>query len=72
MLKVVPRTALISTFALAAIAGSAVAAGVGLVATITVPGKLDNFDIGYVDSNVGRYYVADRSNSAILQNDCWR
>jgi hypothetical protein len=66
MLKVFPRTALISAFALAAIAGSAVGTGVGLVATITVPGnKLDNFDIGYVDSNAGRYYVADRSNSAI-------
>src|SRR5215471_9619232 len=47
--------------------GAAVAAAnVSRVATIAIPGnKLDNFDIGAVDSNASRYYLADRSNSAI-------
>src|SRR5262245_63271102 len=49
--------------------GAAVAAGaasVSRVATIAVPGKkLDNFDIGAVDTNASRYYLADRSNAAI-------
>lgn len=45
---------------------SALAASVGLTTTIPVEGnKLDNFDIGYVDANAGRYYLADRSNSAV-------
>ena len=45
---------------------SALAASVGLTTTIAVDGnKLDNFDIGYVDANAGRYYLADRSNSAV-------
>jgi hypothetical protein len=59
--------ALISALAAAAAAAAAVgAARVSLVTTMAVPGnKLDNFDIGYVDSNAGRYYIADRSNSAI-------
>jgi len=48
------------------IGGSAVAAGVDRIAVMDVPGnKLDNFDIGYVDSNASRYYLADRSNAAI-------
>jgi len=43
-----------------------IAAGVGRVATIDIPGnQFDNFDIGYVDSAASRYYVADRSNAAI-------
>ena len=50
----------------AAICGSALAASVGLNTTIAVEGnKLDNFDIGYVDANAGRYYLADRSNAAV-------
>jgi len=50
----------------AVVCGSALAASVGLTTTIGVEGnKLDNFDIGYVDANAGRYYLADRSNSAV-------
>ena len=66
MLKIAPRTALMTAIAIAAIGASAIAAGVGRVATIAVPGNtFDNFDIGYVDSNAGRYYIADRSNAGI-------
>jgi hypothetical protein len=50
----------------AVVCGSALAASVSLTTTIAVEGnKLDNFDIGYVDANAGRYYLADRSNSAV-------
>ena len=66
MLKNVRRTILIASAAIAAIGTGAIAAGVGRVATIDIPGnKFDNFDIGYVDSNASRYYIADRSNAAI-------
>ena len=65
MPKRVPRSAL-TAVVVAAIAGSAIAAGVGRVGIMDVPGnRFDNFDIGYVDSNAGRYYIADRSNAAI-------
>ena len=48
------------------IGGSAVAAGVKLVATIDIPGnELKLFDIGVTDPVAGRYYIADRSNSAV-------
>src|SRR5882672_3235621 len=66
MLKNIRRTILLASAAIAVIGASAIAAGVGRVATIDIPGnKFDNFDIGYVDSNAGRYYIADRSNAAI-------
>jgi len=68
MRKHVP-TALLGVALISALAGAAAAAGaasISLVTTMAVPGnKLDNFDIGYVDSNAGRYYIADRSNAAI-------
>jgi DNA-binding beta-propeller fold protein YncE len=52
--------------ALALIGGSAIGANVSRVATIDIPGnKLEQFDIGYVDSETGRYYVTDRSNAAV-------
>lgn len=53
---------------------SAVAAVIGAVAYAQVPGPtvvdipgnaLDNFDIGTIDADGGRYYIADRSNSAV-------
>src|ERR1700694_142657 len=62
----VPGTAMLAGFAVAAIGGSAMAATVSLVATIDIPGnKLEQFDIGYVDSEAGRYYITDRSNAAV-------
>jgi DNA-binding beta-propeller fold protein YncE len=65
-MKCIPRAVAIAALTAAALGGSASAASFGLVATIPLPGsKLDNFDIGYVDSNAGRYYLADRSNAAI-------
>jgi hypothetical protein len=52
--------------AVAIVAGTAIAADVSRVGTMNIPGNaFDNFDIGYVDSNAGRYYIADRSNAAI-------
>jgi DNA-binding beta-propeller fold protein YncE len=61
----VSRTAL-AVAALAAIGGSALAASTSLVATIDIPGnKLEQFDIGYVDAETGRYYVTDRSNAGV-------
>jgi len=48
------------------IGGSAVAAEMKLVATIDIPGnELKLFDIGVTDPVAGRYYIADRSNSAV-------
>jgi hypothetical protein len=58
-------TTFIAASAIGAI-GGALAADAGRVATMEVPGnKFDNFDIGYVDSDASRYYIADRSNSSI-------
>ena len=34
---------------------------------IVVPGDLDSFDIGFVDPQIGRYFLADRTNKAIDQ-----
>src|SRR5258705_9235564 len=66
MRKFLPTAASAAALVLVAITGGADAASVGRIATMAVPGnKLDNFDIGSVDSDAGRYYLADRSNSAI-------
>lgn len=44
----------------------AYAASPGSLRPVEVPGNpLDNFDIGVVDATTGRYYLADRSNSAV-------
>jgi len=34
---------------------------------IDVPGGLNSFDIGFVDAQIGRYFLADRTNKAIDQ-----
>jgi hypothetical protein len=34
---------------------------------IIVPGGLNSFDIGFVDPKIGRYFLADRTNSAVDQ-----
>jgi hypothetical protein len=66
MRKFFPTAASAAALVLVAIAGGADAASVGRIATMAVPGNtLDNFDIGSVDSDAGRYYLADRSNAAI-------
>lgn len=57
---------LLAAGAVAALGASAFAASLTRVATIAIPGeKLEQFDIGYVDSEAGRYYVTDRSNAAV-------
>src|SRR5215475_12463651 len=68
--------------ALIAVLASAVWAGTALVArpgsafadeafqktfTITVPGGLNSFDIGFVDPQLGLYFLADRTNKTIDQ-----
>jgi DNA-binding beta-propeller fold protein YncE len=64
-LKHAPKLPLIAG-CVAAICASAYAANLTRVAVIDIPGnKLEQFDIGYVDSDTGRYYVTDRSNAAV-------
>ncbi len=57
-------------------AGTALVAGPGTVfaeetfsktSTITVPGGLNSFDIGFVDPQLGLYFLADRTNKTIDQ-----
>ena len=66
MSKRVQRISIMAVAAVAAIGASAFAASLSRVAVIEIPGnKLEQFDIGYVDSEAGRYYVTDRSNAAV-------
>jgi DNA-binding beta-propeller fold protein YncE len=66
MSKRVQMISVMAAGAVAAIGASAYAASLNRVAIIDIPGdKLEQFDIGYVDSEAGRYYVADRSNAGI-------
>jgi hypothetical protein len=37
------------------------------VGEIDVPGGLNSFDIGFVDPKIGRYFLADRTNSTVDQ-----
>jgi DNA-binding beta-propeller fold protein YncE len=65
-LKRMHGISILAVGAVAAIGVSAFAASLSRVATIEIPGnKLEQFDIGYVDSENGRYYVTDRSNAAV-------
>jgi DNA-binding beta-propeller fold protein YncE len=65
-LKRMHRISILAAGAVAAIGATAFAANLSRVATIEIPGnKLEQFDIGYVDSENGRYYVTDRSNAAV-------
>jgi hypothetical protein len=57
-------------------AGTALVAGPGTVfaeetfsktSTITVPGGLNSFDIGFVDPQLGLYFLADRTNKTVDQ-----
>ena len=34
---------------------------------IDVPGGLNSFDIGFVDPKIGRYFLADRTNTTVDQ-----
>jgi DNA-binding beta-propeller fold protein YncE len=62
----IPKITILTGCALAAICASALAANLTRVGVIDIPGnKLEQFDIGYVDSDTGRYYVTDRSNAAV-------
>ena len=60
------QISILTAGAVAAIGASAYAASLNRVAIIDIPGnKLEQFDIGYVDSEAGRYYVTDRSNAGV-------
>lgn len=61
MKRLIYATGLVAGFIAAAYAAPS-----GSLRPVEVPGNaLDNFDIGVVDADAGRYYLADRSNSAI-------
>ena len=62
----------VSAIALVVAAGAAMiapsgarAADVAMVSTVDVNGKLEDFDISFVDPAAGRYYLADRSNAGV-------
>ena len=60
------QISILAAGAVAAIGATAYAASLTRIAVIDIPGnKLEQFDIGYVDSEAGRYYVADRSNAGV-------
>ncbi len=64
--KRVQRISILAAVAAAAMAATAYGASLTRIAAIDIPGnKLEQFDIGYVDSEAGRYYVSDRSNSGV-------
>jgi DNA-binding beta-propeller fold protein YncE len=66
MSKRVQSISILAAGVVAALGASALAASLNRVAVIEIPGnKLEQFDIGYVDSEAGRYYVADRSNAGV-------
>ncbi len=66
MSKRVQKISILTAGAVVAIGASAYAASLNRVAIIDIPGgKLEQFDIGYVDSEAGRYYVSDRSNAGV-------
>ena len=51
---------------LSALAGTAGAAELRQIGTISIPGEpLNSFDISYIDQATGMYYLADRSNKGI-------
>jgi sugar lactone lactonase YvrE len=66
MSKRVQSISILAAGVVAAVGASALAASLNRVAVIDIPGnKLEQFDIGYVDSEAGRYYVTDRSNAGV-------
>jgi DNA-binding beta-propeller fold protein YncE len=66
MSKRVQSISILAAGVVAALGASALAASLNRVAVIDIPGnKLEQFDIGYVDSEAGRYYVTDRSNAGV-------
>src|SRR5437870_1215137 len=68
---------LIAVLALVVGAGTALVAGPGTAfaadetfsktSVITVPGGLNSFDIGFVDPELGLYFLADRTNATVDQ-----
>jgi DNA-binding beta-propeller fold protein YncE len=60
------RSTAFAAVASLALAGSASAAELKLIASIPIPGApLKSFDISFVDQKTQRYYVADRSNKGL-------
>ena len=59
-------TAIGLIWASTATAADSKAGGYALSAKVEVPGnKVENFDIGFVDAQSGRYFLADRSNASV-------
>lgn len=66
MLKMRAGTAVIAACAVFSFVASAGAAELKKVGTIVMPGEvLESFDIGWVDQDTNRYYLADRSNKSV-------
>jgi len=60
------RSIILAALASLALAGSAAATELKLIASVPIPGEaLKSFDISFVDQKTQRYYLADRSNKGL-------
>jgi len=65
-MRIITKLLLSAGVALSAFAGSAGAAELRQIGTISIPGEpLNSFDISFIDQSTGMYYLADRSNKGI-------
>jgi len=65
-MRVMTKLLLSGVVGLSAFAGTAGAAELRMIGTISIPGEpLNSFDISYIDQATGMYYLADRSNKGI-------
>jgi DNA-binding beta-propeller fold protein YncE len=65
-MRVVTQLLLSAAVGLSALAGSANAAELRQIGTISIPGApLNSFDISFIDQSTGLYYLADRSNKGV-------
>jgi DNA-binding beta-propeller fold protein YncE len=65
-MRLVTKLTLAAGVGLSALAGTAGAAELRQIGTISIPGEpLNSFDISYIDQATGMYYLSDRSNKGI-------
>ena len=65
-MRLVTKLTLAAGVGLSALAGTAGAAELRQIGTISIPGEpLNSFDISYIDQGTGMLYLADRSNKGI-------
>jgi DNA-binding beta-propeller fold protein YncE len=75
-MRLITKLLLSAGVSLAAFAGTAGAADLRQIGTISIPGEpLNSFDISFIDQATGMYYLADRSNKGIdivdLKKSAW-